>query len=84
MKKRGHCTYSGSVWSILTCARRTNSYYNAPSKLARTSPRRVVWIYPILRASSERFPCSLPVSSEAAGVVSIARIERPPLFYLLP
>ncbi len=53
MKKRGHCTFSGSVWSILICARRTNSYYNAPSKLARTSPRRVVWIYPLLRTLSD-------------------------------
>jgi len=35
---------------------------------------------PSLLASDERFPCSLPVSSEAADVVSIARIERPPLY----
>jgi hypothetical protein len=33
-------------------------------------------------ASMCQFSCSLPVSSEAAGVVSIARIERPPLVRL--
>jgi len=29
-------------------------------------------------------PYSLPVFGEAAGVISIARIERSPLFHLLP
>jgi hypothetical protein len=32
-----------------------------------------------LRASNEHIPFFLPLSSEVAGMVSIARIERPPL-----
>ena len=44
---------------------------------------RIVPVNPYRRASDERFACSLLVFSEAAGVVSIARIERPPSFQMI-
>ncbi len=51
-----------------------SSLHITPSR-PRESPNS-----PSLRASDERFPYSLPVSSETAGVVSTARIERPLLY----
>ena len=51
-------------------------YINGPTELARICPQRVAWIGPSVRASSE---CELStIFCEAAGVVSIARIDRAP------
>lgn len=65
----------GAVWFYpVLCA--SNDQYNGPSELARICPQRVAWIGPSVRASSE---CELStIFCEAAGVVSIARIDRAP------
>ena len=44
----------------------------------------MVWFARQLCASTERIPCSLPVSNEAAGEVLIAWIARPLSFYMIP
>jgi hypothetical protein len=57
---------------------RTSSDINGPSQLARTTPLRVARL--VSHCARPTKPTPSPVFSEAAGVVSIARIERPQFY----
>jgi len=76
------CQLSQAAKNYHLCGLASFHNKNTPSKLARFSLLAGGLNGLRLRASDEGY--SSPAFSEAAGVVSIARIERPLRFHLLP
>ncbi len=76
-----HCAHrTSTVVSCVFCEQegRSGGSLSLPSKFACLSLHRAAWL--ILECARRTRANSSPAFSEAAGVVSIARIERPQLF----